>query len=46
MSDTKIETIGNFFEKLLNPISIPLSVMLATHFGIIKYKNFKNKDEL
>ena len=44
LSVEKIEIIGDFFEKVLNPISIPLSVIIGVSLGILKYKQVKNKD--
>ena len=47
MPNQKIEIIGDFFEKILKPISIPLSGIIGvTFFGIKKYMQPKNKDEL
>lgn len=46
MPNNKIETIGDFFEKVANPLAIPLSTMIGVSLGIIKYKQIKNKDEL
>ena len=46
MPNQKVEIIGNFFEKILKPISIPLSVIVGVSLGILKYKQVKNKDEL
>ena len=46
MPDQKVGIIGTFFEKIIKPISIPLSSIIAVRFGIIKYKQVNNKDEL
>ncbi|MCK8479041.1 hypothetical protein [Psychroserpens algicola] len=45
MPDTKIEIIGDFFQKIIKPIGIPLSITLGIRFGILKYKELGNKDE-
>lgn len=49
MSDTKIDTIGNFFEKLLTPLAYPLSVFISfvifgKHIKKIK-KSFSEKEK-
>ena len=44
--DSKVETIGDFFEKIIKPIGIPLSITIGLSLGILKYKQVKNKDEL
>jgi len=44
--DSKVEIIGDFFEKIIKPIGIPLSITLGLRFGMLKYKQIKNKDEL
>ena len=45
MPDTKVETIGDFFEKIIKPVGIPLSVVLGTKYGLQKYLDYHNKDE-
>lgn len=45
MPDTKVGTIGDFFEKIIKPIGIPLSIALGLRSGILKYKEFSRKDE-
>ena len=40
MPDTKIETIGSFFEKILYPIGLPLSIVLIGRAGSKKVKKF------
>lgn len=37
MPDIKVETIGNFFEKIITPVAIPLSVALSVQLGFNKY---------
>ena len=44
--DSKVEIIGDFFEKIIKPIGIPLSITIGLSLGILKYKQVKNKDEL
>ncbi len=46
MPNQKVEIIGDFFEKILKPISIPLSAIVGVSLGVLKYKQIKNKDEL
>lgn len=41
MPNLKIEVIGDFFEKIITPLSIPFSVIIGTSLGIIKYKKIK-----
>lgn len=41
---TKTEGIGDFFEKIITPISYPLSAFILWRTGIVHYKNFKGKD--
>lgn len=43
--DSKVEIIGDFFEKIIKPIGIPLSVTVGLRFGILKYKELNNKSE-
>lgn len=38
----KINTIGDLFNKVLTPISIPLSLIISTKLGIKKYKRYKH----
>lgn len=46
MPDTKIETIGDFFNKVTVPIAIPLSTAIITRFGIVEFKKYKhNKND-
>ena len=42
MPNIKIETIGNFFEKIIKHVAIPLSALIAVRYGIIKYTERKN----
>jgi hypothetical protein len=42
MPDTKVETIGGFFEKILYPIGLPLSIVLIGSAGGKKLKKFMN----
>ncbi|MDG5490583.1 hypothetical protein [Psychroserpens sp. SPM9] len=37
---TRVEVIGDFFEKILYPISFPLSMILAGFFGGKKLKKY------
>lgn len=45
MPNIKVETIGDFFEKIIEPVSIPLSALIAVRYGIMKYieRNNGNK---
>jgi len=43
MPSGKIEDIGDFFEKIIKPMSIPLSGIIALRLGIVKYKEIKNR---
>ena len=45
MPDGKIEDIGDFLEKIIKPISIPLSAFIAVRYGIIKYIEKKNGND-
>lgn len=46
MPDTKIETIGDFFNKVTVPIAIPLSTAIITRLGIVEFKKYKhNKND-
>jgi len=40
MPDTKIETIGDFFGKILYPIGLPFSILLTTIFSGKKLKKY------
>ncbi|ASV30308.1 hypothetical protein [Maribacter cobaltidurans] len=42
MPNMKIDTIGDFFEKIIKPVSIPLSALIAVRHGIVKYIERKN----
>lgn len=41
----KLEAIGDFFEKIISPVSYPFAAFVATRFGIIKYKEYKSKKD-
>lgn len=41
MPNTKIETIGDFFEKVVTPVAVPFSILISAGLGIKKYKNMK-----
>ena len=43
MPDTKVDTIGDFFEKLIKPIGLPLSIILGARYGFQKYLDYHNK---
>ena len=43
MPDMKVETIGDFFEKIITPVAIPLSVALSVQLGLDKYLEWKTK---
>ncbi|WP_299223852.1 hypothetical protein [uncultured Psychroserpens sp.] len=45
MPDTKVETIGDFFQKIIKPIGWPLSIAIGIRLGLLKYKEFGNKNE-
>lgn len=46
MPNQKIESIGDFFETVITPISYPLSLLILYRLGIISYNRFKhNKKE-
>lgn len=46
MPNQKVESIGDFFEKIVKPLAYPLSAIILVRFGISKYEQIKNKDEL
>lgn len=46
MPNNKIEVIGDFLKKIVDPLAIPLATMIGVSFGIIKYKQIYNKDQL
>lgn len=39
--DQKIDTIGDFFKKIITPIAVPLSISLGAKIGIAEYKKIK-----
>ncbi len=41
----KVDAIGDFFEKLIKPLGVPLSIAIGLRFGLLKYKEFSRKDE-
>jgi len=41
----KVETIGDFFEKIITPVAIPLSVAISLGLGWGKYIDWKRKGE-
>jgi hypothetical protein len=43
MPDGKTEDIGDFFEKIITPIAIPLSVLIGVRLGIVRYKEIRDK---
>ena len=47
MPNEKIESIGDFFEKIIKPLSIPLSIIIGALIGKDKllevYQNIKDK---
>lgn len=45
MPNMKIEIIGDFFEKVIKPVAIPLSVAISVGLGLDKYLNWKRKSE-
>lgn len=46
MPDMKVENIGDFFAKIVTPLSVPLSGIILYRLGILKYKEItKEKDE-
>lgn len=45
MPYTKVVTIGDFFEKIIKPIGLPLSIALGLRYGILKCKEISRKDE-
>ena len=38
----KIESIGDFIEKIITPVSYPFAAFIATRFGILKYTEYKS----
>lgn len=45
MPDMKVDTIGDFFEKIITPVSIPLSLVIGGKLGMSKYYEWKRKRE-
>lgn len=46
MPEMKVNNIGDFFAKIVTPLSIPLSIFLGGKLGISKYMEImKKKDE-
>ena len=43
MPDTKIENIGDFLEKIVTPLSVPLSGIILYRLGILKYREITKK---
>jgi len=41
----KLEIIGDFFAKIVTPLSIPLSIFLGGKLGFIKYREITKKKE-
>ncbi|MDC9722505.1 MAG: hypothetical protein PSN34_06990 [Urechidicola sp.] len=46
MPNQKVESIGDFFEKIIKPLSYPLSAIILINLGLSKYKHYNNKDKL
>jgi hypothetical protein len=42
MPSGKIEDIGDFFEKIITPVSVPLALYVAWRLGLTKYRQIKN----
>jgi len=45
MPDVKIETIGDFFAKIITPIAIPISLVIGGKLGLVKYREWIRKKE-
>ncbi|WP_170109811.1 hypothetical protein [Xanthomarina spongicola] len=45
MPNIKVEIIGDFFEKLIKPLGVPISMAIGLRFGLLKYKEFSRKEE-
>ena len=43
MPDIKVETIGDFFEKIITPIAIPLSLVIGGRLGLVRYREWRAK---
>ncbi|KAA2216562.1 hypothetical protein [Maribacter flavus] len=41
----KVETIGDFFEKIITPVAIPISLVIGGKLGLSKYYEWKRKRE-
>ena len=45
MPSGKVENIGDFFEKIITPIAVPLSIYLGGKLGLSKYKELTSKND-
>jgi uncharacterized protein YggT (Ycf19 family) len=45
MPDMKVENIGDFLEKIVTPLSVPLSAIILYRLGILKYREIKKKKD-
>lgn len=45
MPNEKLEIIGDFLEKIVTPLAVPLSVIILYGLGILKYREIKKKKD-
>lgn len=43
MPNIKVEAIGDFFEKIITPVALPLSLVIAGGLGLVKYHKWRAK---